>query len=192
MQQNTSHESEAEAQPRSSPDCDIQVRLEGGNNHLETEDKGSKEIAGKTIQFQVLHRFTNNLTVDVDESNLDHHHDVLTTMSPNSVSGNPNNNNNNNDFVVGSNNTLIDSATNSSVMDTNANTAYTNTDTLSSTNRGSDESTVTSSSSGNTNHASGYQIEPDGTLKPYIDLQEFGRIIDNHPDLKQELAKIIG
>ena len=187
MQQNTSHESEAappEAGTRSFPDCDSQVRVEGGNNYLEAEDKGGKEIAGKTIQFQVLHRFTNNLTVDVDESNLDHHHDVLTTMSPNSVSGNPNNNNNNNS------DTLIDSSTNSSVMDTNANTVDTNTDTLASTNRGSDESTVTSSSSGNTNHAHEYQTEADGTLKPYIDLQELGRIIDSHPHLKQELEKL--
>ena len=142
------------------------------------------EIAGKTIHFEVLSRFTNNLTVDVDDSELAHHHDVLTTMSPLSVSGNGNNNNNNNNnnHVIGSNSSTIE-ATTPALDNTLSSTTL-------STAQGSDESTVTSSSSENTNRASSqpsYDKEPDGTIKPYVNLEELTRILEQYPEIDRML-----
>jgi type II secretory pathway pseudopilin PulG len=154
---------------------------ESGLNDKNHSDNKETEIAGKTIHFEVLSRFTNNLTVDVDEPTLAHHHDVLTTMSP--LTGNVNNNNNNtnsnNNNDIGTNSSTIGAILASSDMgslDT----------TISSTAQGSDESTVTSSSSGNTNRASSqpsYQKEADGTIKPYVNLKELCAILANYPDL---------
>jgi len=138
-----------------------------------SDDCLGKEIAGKTIQ--VLHRFTNNLTVDVEED-IDHHHDVLATISPANNNNLSDSNRNSMDTNAYSS---IDTSNSSSMMDTNENT-------ISSTNRGSDESTVTSSSSGTNRVASPgdeYEREPDGTIKPYINLKDLNHILQQNPDL---------
>ena len=172
MQQNTSYGTTAVNETthkdpfRSS---DNQTKPEGNNNHLQIE-AANKDCKKKTTRFQNLHRFINCLTLDVDESNLHHHHDVLTTISTNSVPDNDHN------IPITFNENLKDNSTSSS--DTQR----------------SDESTrsLASSFEGQVSQeAPYYQLDRSGRIEAYIDLQELDRILDNNSGLQEELKRLL-